>query len=209
MADNFEQLKTEIMEELTGLANKEVKTVYDGKSKFTKVMNEYDKILADYSSKKEYIAGRYAEKVCTEKLNILELDLRADKIRLEGELDDILKQDKEYKKQAIANLQSSAEYKSNRKDVLNIIALAGNKLNEAEIAELIKPLASAKDGLYLSICNKMLDNPSAAITAAKTNVDQFLDQSDVANAVRAGKDFIRSGKTTKPYQVLNWMNRFK
>lgn len=200
--DNLEaKVREEVMQELEAKGIQVVPSVYDGSYKAIKLIDNWDDTLVRTGAEQQRIKERYAAKVANEKIEALNTDLLEAREKACSELDEILKKDLKYRKEAVETKQLGNEYRVQRSETLNIlIALRGTDIPMDIVANLIGPLTEAKDVNTLKVCQLLVGSDTVqgfTIGRAIDSANAYLNNAELTALVSQAKNFIRSGATEK------------
>ena len=202
----LEQMKKEIIKELEESGKRVIPSYYNGGEKLIKLINKFDESQNIYKDKVEKINKRYSKEVAQEKIKELDLELIADKSALKFDLDTILSDEIKYKKQAIKNNMSKSEYKQARAEALDICLKIGHRLDDQVTGELIKPIVEAKDLTLLKILKETASKKSSYIyIGAIREVEKYLDNRNIENAIKEAKRYINNPKKGKSLTLENFI----
>ena len=113
----------DVMDEISQMGYKIIEDNYDGSGKVADVVNKAQQLRASFDDECTRIKNRYRDDIIASKINVLEMDLKYDLESLETEIDEIVETDRVARLKAIEDLQKTDEYKANRKDCLEMLAL--------------------------------------------------------------------------------------
>ena len=202
----LEQMKKEIIKELEESGRKIIPSHNNGGEKLIKLINKFDESQNIYKDKVEKINKRYSKEVAQEKIKELDLELIADKTSLRYDLDAILSDEIDSKKQAIKNNMAKSEYKQARAEALDICLKIGHKLDDQVTAEIIKPIVEAKDLTLLKILKETASKKSSYIyIGAIREVEKYLDNSALETAIKEAKRYINNPKNGKSLTLENFI----
>lgn len=195
------KVRTEVMAEIEAAGAKIIPSVYEGEYKTVKLIDNWDDTLVRTGAEKQRIKERYAPKVAEEKLAALNNNLLEEREKMCSELDEILKKDLKYRKEAVKTKQLGNEYRVQRSETLNIlIALKGTDIPMDIVANLIGPLTEVKDVNTLKVC-QLLVGPDTVqgytVGRAIDSVNDYLNNAELTALINQAKNFIRSGSTEK------------
>ena len=161
----------DVMDEISQMGYKVIEDNYDGPGKIADIVDKVQQLRAAFNDECNRIRNRYRDDIATSKINVLEMDLKYDLESLETSIDEIVETDRVARLKAIEELQKSDEYKANRKDCLEMLAL----LKDIDVPydifmNTIKDVVEAKDESTLRII-QLLVGKSATNTYI---VDQAL-----------------------------------
>lgn len=202
----LEQMKKEIIKELEESGKRVIPSHYNGGEKLIKLINEFDESQNIYKDKVEKINKRYSVEVAKEKIRELDLEVIANKSSLKFDLDAILSDEIKYKKQAIKNNMAKSEYKQARAEALDICLKIGHRLDDQVTGELIKPIVEAKDLTLLKILKETASKKSSYIyIGAIREVEKYLDNRNIENAIKEAKRYINNPKNGKSLALENFI----
>ena len=164
-------IKQDIVNEISQMGYKIIENNYDGEAKVADIVNKVQQLRAAFNDECNRIRNRYRDDIVTSKINVLEMNLKYDLEDIEKELDEIVETDRVARLKAIEELQKTDDYKANRKDCLEMLAL----LKDIDVPydifmNTIKDVVEAKDEATLRVI-KLLVGKSATNTYI---VDQAL-----------------------------------
>lgn len=142
----------DVMKEISQMGYKVIENNYDGSGKVADIVNKAQQLRASFNDESSRIRNRYRDDIIASKINVLEMDLKYDLESLETEIDEIVETDRVARLKAIEELQKTDEYKANRKDCLEMLAL----LKDIDVPydifmNTIKDVVEAKDEKTLRI----------------------------------------------------------
>ena len=208
MQISMEALKNDIMAELREAGAKEIPSVYNGFGKIVDVLEEYQVRKQKNEKEIKRINERYAPNVAMEKVKNINLEMTADQAIVKMDMDTILNDHIKYKQTAIKNAQSKSEYKASRAEAIDIILKLGDKLESDLVGELIKPLVEAKDLTTLRILEKTKSKENSyTYTGAIREVEAYLSNDDIIQAISEAKKYISSPKRGISYTLASAINR--
>ena len=197
----LEDIKTsitqDVMNEISQMGYKIIENNYDGAGKVADVVNKAQKLRATFNDESSRIKNRYKDDIATSKINVLEMDLKYDLESLEAEIDDIVEEDEIARLKAIEELQKTDEYKANRKDCLEMLAL----LKDIEVPydifmNTIKDVVEAKDEATLRII-QLLAGKSATNTyivdQALKDISAYKNNEHLKNFSVEAKKYLKTG----------------
>ena len=184
-----EAIKNEILEELKKAGAKVIPSIYDGKKEIIKLIEKFEKGKEEYKTKTEYIKSRYSVDVKNKKLKELEEEWNDKVYWLKYDLDNILKTDNEYRLKGAENRQVAPGYKEKKRDTLQLLALAGNKLDADILLEEVKGFIEAKDLHTLKIFNCLVPN-NWVIYSAVRQVEEYFKNEYITDLYKATKSYI-------------------
>lgn len=161
-----------VRDEISQMGYKVIEDNYDGAAQVAAIVDKAQQLRAAFNDECNRIRNRYRDDIIASKINVLEMDLKYDLESLEHDVDEIVETDRVARLKAIDELQKTDEYRVNRKDCLEMMAL----LKDVEVPydifmNTIKDVVEAKDERTLRII-KLLVGKSATNTYI---VDQALN----------------------------------
>ena len=164
-------IKQDIVKEISQMGYKIIENNYNGEAKVADIVDKVQQLRASFNDECNRIRNRYRDDIATSKINVLEMDLKYDLESLETSIDEIVETDRVARLKAIEELQKTDEYKANRKDCIEMLAL----LKDIDVSydifmNTIKDVVEAKDEATLRII-QLLVGKSATNTYI---VDQAL-----------------------------------
>lgn len=200
----LEDIKTsitqDVMDEISSMGYKVIENNYDGTGKVADIVNKAQQLRASFNDESSRIRNRYRDDIIASKINVLEMDLKYDLESLEAEIDEIVEKDKISRLKAIEELQKTDEYKANRKDCLEMLAL----LKDIDVPydifmDTIKNVVEAKDEATLRIA-KLLVGKSATNTyivdQALKDISAYKDNAHLKNFSVEAKKYLKTGDIT-------------
>ena len=197
----LEDIKTsitqDVMDEISQMGYKIIEDNYDGAGKIADLVDKAQKLRASFNDECSRIRSRYRDDIVTSKINVLEMDLKYDLESLETAIDEIVETDKVARLKAIEELQKSEEYKVNRKECLEMLAL----LKDIDVPydifmDTIKDVVEAKDESTLRII-KLLAGKSATNTyivdQALKDISVYKDNAHLKNFSVEAKKYLKTG----------------
>lgn len=190
-------IKQDIMDEISSMGYKVIEDNYDGAGKIANIVNNAQQLRAAFNDECSRIRNRYKDNIATSKINVLEVNLKYDLEYLENEIDEILETDRVARLKAIEELQKTDEYKVNRKDCLEMLAL----LKDVDVPHdifmnTIKNVVEAKDEGTLRIA-KLLVGKSATNTyivdQALKDISVYKDNAHLKNFSVEAKKYLKTG----------------
>lgn len=197
----LEDIKTsitqDVMDEISNMGYKVIEDNYDGPGKVADIVNKAQKMRASFNDECSRIRSRYRDDIIASKINVLEMDLKYDLESLETEIDEIVETDRVARLKAIEDLQKTDEYKANRKDCLEMLAL----LKDIDVPydifmNTIKNVVEAKDEETLRIA-KLLVGKSATNTyivdQALKDISAYKNNEHLKNFSVEAKKYLKNG----------------
>ena len=197
----LEDIKTsitqDVMNEISQMGYKIIENNYDGEAKVADIVNKVQQLRATFNDECNRIKNRYRDDIVTSKINVLEMNLKYDLEDIEKELDEIVETDRVARLKAIEELQKTDEYKANRKDCLEMLAL----LKDIDVPydifmDTIKDVVEAKDEATLRII-KLLAGKSATNTyivdQALKDISAYKNNEHLKNFSVEAKKYLKTG----------------
>ena len=197
----LEEIKADITQhvkdEISQMGYKVIEDNYDGPGKIAAIVNNAQQLRAAFNDESSRIKNRYKDDIATSKINVLEVNLKYDLEYLENEIDEIVETDRVARLKAIEELQKTEEYKVNRKDCLEMLAL----LKDIDIPydifmNTIKDVVEAKDESTLRII-QLLAGKSATNTyivdQALKDISAYKNNEHLKNFSVEAKKYLKNG----------------
>ena len=196
----LEDIKTsitqDVMDEISSMGYKVIENDYDGTGKLADIVNKAQKLRADFNDECLRIKNRYKDDIVTSKINVLEMDLKYDLESLEAEINDIVETDRVARLKAIEDLQKSDEYKANRKDCLEMLAL----LKDIDVPydifmNTIKDVVEAKDEATLRIIQLLVGKSATntyIVDQALKDISAYKDNAHLKNFSVEAKKYLKT-----------------
>ena len=197
----LEDIKTsitqDVMNEISQMGYKIIEDNYDGEAKVADIVNKAQQLRAAFNDESSRIKNRYKDDIATSKINVLEMDLKYDLESLEATIDEIVAEDEIARLKAIEELQKTDEYKANRKDCLEMLAL----LKDIDVPydifmNTIKDVVEAKDESTLRII-QLLAGKSATNTyivdQALKDISAYKNNEHLKNFSVEAKKYLKTG----------------
>ena len=190
-------IKQDIVNEISQMGYKIIENNYDGAAKMADIVDKAQQLRAAFNAESSRIRNRYRDDIITSKINVLEMDLKYDLESLETEIDEIVETDRVARLKAIEDLQKTDEYKANRKDCLEMLAL----LKDIDVPydifmNTIKDVVEAKDEKTLRII-KLLVGKSATNTyivdQALKDISAYKNNEHLKNFSVEAKKYLKNG----------------
>ena len=187
----------DIVSEISQMGYKVIENNYDGPGKIADIVDKAQQLRATFNDESSRIKNRYRDDIATSKINVLEMDFKYDLESLEAEIDEIVETDRVARLKAIEELQRSEEYKVNRKDCLEMLAL----LKDIDVPydifmNTIKDVVEAKDERTLRIV-KLLAGKSATNTyivdQALKDISVYKNNKKIKNFSVEAKKYLKTG----------------
>ena len=187
----------DIVNEISQMGYKIIENNYDGAGKLADLVDKAQKLRATFNDESSRIRSRYKDDIATSKINVLEMDLKYDLESLEAEIDEIVETDKISRLKAIEELQKSEEYKVNRKDCLEMMAL----LKDIEVPydifmDTIKDVVEAKDESTLRIIQLLVGKSATntyIVDQALKDISVYKDNEHLKNFSVEAKKYLKTG----------------
>ena len=186
-----------VRDEISQMGYKIIENNYDGTGKVADIVNKAQQLRASFSDESSRIKNRYRDDIATSKINVLEMDLKYDLESLEAEIDEIVEEDRIARLKAIEELQKTDEYKVNRKDCLEMLAL----LKDIDVPydifmSTIKDVVETKDEDTLRVI-KLLVGKSATNTyivdQALKDISAYKNNEHLKNFSVEAKKYLKTG----------------
>ena len=190
-------IKQDIVNEISQMGYKIIEDNYDGTAKVADIVNKAQQLRATFNDESNRIKNRYRDDIITSKINVLEMNLKYDLKDLENEIDEIVATDEIARLKAIEELQKTDEYKANRKDCLEMLAL----LRDIDVPydifmDTIKDVVEAKDEATLRII-QLLAGKSATNTyivdQALKDISVYKNNEHLKNFSVEAKKYLKTG----------------
>ena len=187
----------DVMNEISQMGYKIIENNYDGAAKVADIVDKAQQLRAAFNDESSRIRSRYRDNIVTSKINELKMDLKYDLESLEYDINNILETDRVARLKAIEELQKSDEYKANRKDCLEMMAL----LKDIDVPydifmDTIKDVVEAKDEKTLRIV-KLLVGKSATNTyivdQALKDISAYKNNEHLKNFSVEAKKYLANG----------------
>ena len=197
----LEDIKTsiakDVMDEISQMGYKVIENNYNGSGKIADIVNKAQQLRASFNDESSRIKNRYRDDIIASKINVLEMDLKYDLESLEAEIDEIVETDKIARLKAIEELQKTDEYKANRKDCLEMLAL----LKDIDVPydifmDTIKDVVEAKDERTLRII-RLLAGKSVTniyiVDQALKDISAYKNNEHLKNFSVEAKKYLKTG----------------
>lgn len=197
----LEGIKADIVEavkgEISQMGYKIIENNYDGEAQVADIVDKAQQLRATFNDESSRIKNRYKDDIATSKINVLEMNLKYDLESLEHDVDEIVETDRVARLKAIEELQKSDEYKANRKDCLEMLALLkGIDVPHDIFMNTIKDVVEAKDEGTLRII-KLLVGKSATNTyivdQALKDISAYKENAHLKNFSVEAKKYLKTG----------------
>ena len=198
----FTTIKQEIIDdvkaEVTKLGYDIIPQGYEGTKDIVSIVDKAHKLKLTHDEEVERIKQRYSDEVANSKLKVLEQDFAMDLQSLVDDLDQVLVKDAKYRQEAILELQNKPEYKENFMNTLNILSvLKGIDVPYETLADIIEPLANAKDKKGLELVKLLVGNSATNVYMVDRmieGIDSYIANNELKNFSDSAKTFITTGK---------------
>ena len=200
LQDIKDELINEVKAELQNKGYEVIPQGYTGQQDLVKLVDKANQLKVAYEEECNRIKNRYKDDVAKQKINVLTVDYELDKKDLLAEVDQVLEKDAKYRSDSIERLQNTDEYKVQRKETLETIAL----LKQAGVGEiptdvflnLIENVVEAKDSKTLSLIGLMAGKGmnAAVVDQLQGNIASYQNNAELTNFANSAKEFISSGK---------------
>lgn len=190
-------IKQDIVNEISQMGYKVIENNYDGEAKVADIVNNVQKLRASFNDESSRIKNRYKDDIATSKINVLEMNLKYDLEDIEKELDEIVETDRVARLKAIEELQKTDEYKANRKDCLEMLAL----LKDVEVPydifmDTIKDVVEAKDEVTLRIIQLLVGKSATntyIVDQALKDISSYKNNEHLKNFSVEAKKYLKNG----------------
>ena len=187
----------DIVNEISQMGYKVIEDNYDGPGKIANIVNNAQQLRTAFNDESSRIKNRYRDDIATSKINVLEVNLKYDLEYLENELDEIVETDRVARLKAIEELQKSEEYKVNRKDCLEMLAL----LKDVDVPydifmDTIKDVVEAKDESTLRIIQLLVGKSATntyIVDQALKDISAYKDNAHLKNFSVEAKKYLKNG----------------
>ena len=207
-----ERISDEVRAELNSLGAKILEQDEVGSHEMCKLVTSYKNKLIQHDAEVDRIKQRYSDTVAESKLNVLEADFRYDKESLVGDIDKIIEQDQQRRLAEAEKLQSTKDYKADRKECFEMLALlkgAGAEIPDDMFISFINPLVEAKDTKSIAIAKLLAgtDTNQYICDRATDNINAYFNNQELQNFGASAKQFIATGEAELTLSL--YMNRFE
>ena len=197
----LEDIKTsitqDVMNEISQMGYKVIENNYDGEAKVADIVNKVQQLRAAFNDECNRIKKRYRDDIVTSKINVLEMNLKYDLEDIEKELDEILETDRVARLKAIEELQKTEEYKANRKDCLEMLAL----LKDIDVPydifmNTIKDVVEAKDESTLRVIQLLVGKSATntyIVDQALKDISAYKNNEHLKNFSVEAKKYLKNG----------------
>ena len=197
----LEDIKTsiakDIMDEISQMGYKIIENNYDGTGKVADVVNKAQQLRAAFNDESSRIRNRYKDDIATSKINVLEMDLKYDLESLEHDVDEIVETDRVARLKAIEELQKTEEYKANRKDCLEMMALLkGIDVPYDIFMNTIKNVVEAKDESTLRVIQLLVGKSATntyIVDQALKDISAYKNNEHLKNFSVEAKKYLKTG----------------
>lgn len=197
----LEGIKAEIIESVKGeisqMGYKIIEDNYNGAGKVANLVNKAQQLRATFNDECNRIKSRYKDDIATSKINVLEMDLKYDLESLEAEIDEIVATDEVARLKAIEDLQKTDEYKANRKDCLEMLALLKDVIVPHDIfMNTIKDVVEAKDEATLRIIQLLVGKSATntyIVDQALKDISAYKNNEHLKNFSVEAKKYLKTG----------------
>ena len=187
----------DVMDEISQMGYKIIENNYDGAGKIANIVNNAQQLRASFNDESSRIRSRYKDDIATSKINVLEVNLKYDLEYLENEIDEIVETDRVARLKAIEELQKTDEYKANRKDCLEMLAL----LKDIDIPydvfmDTIKDVVEAKDEKTLRIIQLLVGKSATntyIVDQALKDISVYKNNEHLKNFSVEAKKYLKTG----------------
>ena len=190
-------IKQDIVNEISQMGYKIIENNYDGAGKIADIVNNAQQLRASFNDESSRIRSRYRDDIVTSKINVLEMNLKYDLEDLENEIDEIVETDRVARLKAIEELQKTDEYKVNRKDCLEMLAL----LKDIDVPydifmDTIKDVVEAKDEKTLRIIQLLVGKSATntyIVDQALKDISVYKNNEHLKNFSVEAKKYLKTG----------------
>ena len=187
----------DVMNEISQMGYKIIEDNYDGEAKVADIVNKAQQLRAAFNDICSKTRKTYRDDVATSKINVLEMDFKYDLESLETSIDEIVETDRVARLKAIEELQKSDEYKVNRKDCLEMLAL----LKDIDIPHdifmnTIKDVVEAKDESTLRIIQLLVGKSATntyIVDQALKDISVYKNNEHLKNFSVEAKKYLKTG----------------
>ena len=187
----------DVVDKISQMGYKVIENDYDGTGKVADIVNKAQQLRASFNDESIRIKNRYRDDIATSKINVLEMDLKYDLESLEAEIDEIVETDRVARLKAIEELQKSEEYKVNRKDCLEMLAL----LKDIDVPydifmNTIKDVVEAKDENTLRIIQLLAGKSPTntyIVDQALKDISAYKNNEHLKNFSVEAKKYLKTG----------------
>lgn len=206
----FEQFKRDIMKELQGAVSVQPSKGYNWGRELNKLIDRYDKLLADYKLNVENIKKRYSKEVAEGKIHELDLNLIGERAEIKSLIDCIPKNESNRIESLLKVDKGNKEYKENRRDIVNLLLGVGKSLDEDTTRELLEDIINANDLTTLKAL-KHTSSPKASVvyTSAIERIEKDTRIDNLLLAIREAKKYIENPKEGKSIMLGSLLNQNK
>ena len=190
-----EKISEEVRAELNNMGYRILEQDEIGGRNMMRTVNAYKNKLIDYNKECERINNRYKEDVAKSKLAVLEQDFRYDKQDFEQQIDEIIEADRERRLTEAEKLQNTKDYKADRKECFEMLALlkgAGAEIPDDMFMTFINPLIQAKDTKGLEVAKLLAgtDTNQYICDRAVQSIENYFSNEDLRQFGDSAKQFI-------------------
>ena len=197
----LEDIKTsitqDVMNEISQMGYKIIEDNYNGEVKIADIVDKAQQLRAGFNDICNKVKNRYKDDIATSKINVLEMDLKYDLESLQVAIDEIVEEDRIARLKAIEELQKSDEYKANRKDCLEMLAL----LKDIDVPydifmDTIKDVVEAKDENTLRIIGLLVGKSATntyIVDQALKDISAYKNNEHLKNFSVEAKKYLKTG----------------
>ena len=197
----LEDIKTsitqDVMNEISQMGYKVIENNYDGTGKVADIVNKAQQLRAAFNDESNRIRNRYRDDIIASKINVLEMDLKYDLESLEAEIDEIVETDRVARLKAIEELQKTDEYRANRKDCLEMMALLKDiELPYDIFMDTIKDVVEAKEEKTLRIIQLLVGKSATntyIVDQALKDISAYKNNEHLKNFSVEAKKYLKTG----------------
>ena len=187
----------DVVDKISQMGYKIIENNYNGETQVADIVNKAQQLRTSFNDECTRIRKRYRDDIIASKINVLEMDLKYDLESLEAEIDEIVETDRVARLKAVEELQKTDEYKANRKDCLEMLAL----LKDIDVPydifmNTIKDVVEAKDEATLRVI-KLLVGKSPTNTyivdQALKDIYAYKNNEHLKNFSVEAKKYLKTG----------------
>lgn len=191
-------IKQDIVNEISQMGYKIIEDNYNGEAKVADIVDKAQQLRAAFNDICSKTRNRYKDDIATSKINVLEMDLKYDLESLEMAIDEIVETDRVARLKAIEELQKTDEYKVNRKDCLEMLAL----LKDIDVPydifmNTIKDVVEAKDESTLRVIQLLVGKSATntyIVDQALKDISAYKNNEHLKNFSVEAKKYLKTGE---------------
>ena len=197
----LEDIKTsitqDVMNEISQMGYKIIENNYNGEAKIADIVDKAQQLRAAFNDICSKTRNRYKDDIATSKIKVLEMDLKYDLDSLQVAIDEIVEEDRIARLKAIEELQKTDEYRVNRKDCLEMLALLkGIEVPYDIFMNTIKDVVEAKDENTLRIIQLLVrKSPTNTyiVDQALKDISAYKNNEHLKNFSVEAKKYLKTG----------------